>query len=43
MAIGYNDEFDYLEDEASNAEEEKFAPQIKGSIDVSTISKERGS
>lgn len=32
MEIGYNDEFDYLEDENdSNANEENFAPKIKGS------------
>jgi len=36
MAIGYNDEFDYLEDENdSNVAEESFAPAIKGSKDSS--------
>jgi len=29
--IGYGDEFDYLEEEDSNAVEESFAPKIKGS------------
>ena len=29
--IGYDDEFSYLEDENSDADEESFAPKIKGS------------
>ncbi len=41
MEIGYNDEFDYLnEDNSSNTAEEKFAPKIKGSKHPSTISEE---
>lgn len=35
MAIGYEDEFDYLEEEDSSASEENFAPKIKGSRDIS--------
>ena len=38
MAIGYDDEFDYLnEDKDSNAPEENFAPKIKGSKKTSLI------
>ena len=38
MAIGYNDEFDYLEEEDdSDAVEESFAPKIKGSKKQSLI------
>ncbi len=41
MEIGYNDEFDYLNEEnSSNTAEEKFAPKIKGSKHPSTISEE---
>lgn len=37
MSIGYNDEFDYLEDENdSDITEESFAPAIKGSKESST-------
>jgi len=31
MGIGFEDEFDYLEDEDSEADEKAFAPEIKGS------------
>ena len=38
MAIGYDDEFDYLEEEDdSNAAEEAFAPKIKGSRKKSLV------
>ena len=41
MAIGYNDEFDYLEEEDnSNATEDAFVPKIKGSKKQSIILKE---
>lgn len=40
MAIGYDDEFDYLDDEDSNAAEEDFAPKIKGSSKPSLIPEE---
>jgi transcriptional antiterminator NusG len=42
MAIGFNDEFDYLEDEENSiaSEEETFAPKIKGSKKVSIIPEE---
>lgn len=40
MDIGYNDEFDYLDDENdSNADKENFVPAIKGSIKSSPILK----
>ena len=37
MAIGYNDEFAYLEEEDSGAEESSFAPKIKGSSEPSLV------
>ena len=37
MEIGYNDEFDYLEDDDSSTSEESFAPKIKGSTNPSLI------
>ena len=39
MAIGFNDEFDYIEDEESSlaSEEENFAPKIKGAKKVSLL------
>ena len=41
MTIGYDDEFDYLEDNKdSDASEEKFAPLIKGSSKKSFFSEE---
>ena len=41
MAIGYDDEFDYLEEEDdSNAAEESFAPKIKGAKRQSLIPEE---
>jgi transcription termination/antitermination protein NusG len=41
MEIGYNDEFDYLEeDDDSNAAEESFAPKIKGAGKVPSAPKE---
>jgi transcriptional antiterminator NusG len=41
MTIGYDDEFDYLEDNKdSDASEEKFAPLIKGSLKESLVSEE---
>ncbi|MBU2576816.1 MAG: transcription elongation factor Spt5 [Nanoarchaeota archaeon] len=41
MAIGYDDEFDYLEEgDDSNAAEESFAPKIKGSKKQSLIPEE---
>jgi len=41
MAIGYDDEFDYLDEEDdSNAAEEAFAPKIKGSRKKSLIPEE---
>lgn len=40
MAIGYDDEFDYLDDEDSDATEENFAPKIKGSSKPSLIPEE---
>ena len=44
MEIGYNDEFDYLEEESnSNADEEKFVPKIKGSSKPAPIPKENES
>ena len=30
MAIGYDDEFDYLDDENTSDADESFAPKIKG-------------
>jgi len=38
--IGYNDEFDYLKEEDSNAAEEAFAPKIKGSKKASLTPEE---
>lgn len=41
MAIGYDSEFDYLEEEdSSNADEDVFAPKIKGSKKHLIVSKE---
>ena len=41
MGIGYDDEFDYLEEEKdSHVAEEKFAPKIKGSKKTSLIPEE---
>lgn len=41
MAIGYDDEFDYLEEEDdSNAVEESFAPKIKGASKPSLMPEE---
>jgi transcriptional antiterminator NusG len=41
MAIGYDDEFDYLEEEdGSNASEETFAPKIKGAKKASLMPEE---
>ena len=41
MAIGYDDEFDYLEEEDdSNAAEEAFAPKIKGARKKSLVPEE---
>lgn len=41
MAIGYDDEFDYLEEgDDSNAAEENFAPKIKGSKKRSLVPEE---
>ncbi|MFH1238007.1 MAG: transcription elongation factor Spt5 [archaeon] len=40
MAIGYDDEFDYLEEDNSNAAEDVFAPKIKGSKKQSGVFKE---
>ena len=41
MAIGYDDEFDYLEEEGgSNAAEEDFAPNIKGAKKQSLVPEE---
>jgi len=41
MAIGFDDEFDYLEEEEdSNADEENFAPKIKGSSKRSLVPEE---
>jgi len=41
MGIGYDNEFDYLEEEKdSNASEETFAPKIKGSKKASLIPEE---
>ena len=39
MAIGFNDEFDYIEDEENSlaSEEENFAPKIKGAKKVSLL------
>ena len=37
MAIGYNDEFDYLDDEDDSITEDAFAPKIKGSSKPSLI------
>ncbi|MCK4649943.1 transcription elongation factor Spt5 [Candidatus Pacearchaeota archaeon] len=41
MAIGYDDEFDYLEEDDSLATEETFAPKIKGAISPSLIPEEK--
>jgi len=41
MAIGFDDEFDYLEEENdSKADEENFAPKIKGSRKASLVPEE---
>ncbi len=37
MEIGYNDEFDYLEEDDSETAEDAFAPKIKGSSKPSLI------
>ncbi|MFH0808479.1 MAG: transcription elongation factor Spt5 [archaeon] len=37
MAIGYDDEFDYLDDENDSNATEEFAPQIKGSTKPSLV------
>ena len=37
MAIGLEEEFDYLEEEDSDATEEEFAPKIKGARRVSLV------
>ena len=37
MAIGYNDEFDYLDEEDTSSAEEAFAPKIKGSSKPSLV------
>jgi transcription termination/antitermination protein NusG len=37
MEIGYNDEFDYLEEDDSETTEDAFAPKIKGSSKPSLI------
>ena len=40
MEIGYNDEFDYLEEKGSEATEDAFAPKIKGSNRHSLVPEE---
>ena len=40
MAIGYNDEFDYLDDEKDSNAADAFAPKIKGSSKPSLMPKE---
>ena len=40
MEIGYDDEFDYLEEDDSEAAEDAFAPKIKGSSKPSLIPEE---
>jgi transcriptional antiterminator NusG len=42
MAIGYEDEFDYLEEEDSSSAEEAFAPKIKGASKPSLVPEEEG-
>ncbi|MCD4770851.1 transcription elongation factor Spt5 [archaeon] len=37
MGIGYNDEFDYLDEEDTSSAEETFAPKIKGSSKPSLV------
>jgi len=37
MAIGYNDEFDYLDDEDDSGAEDAFAPKIKGASKPSLV------
>lgn len=41
MAIGYDDEFDYLDEEGSSEAEEEFAPQIKGASKPSLVPEEQ--
>ncbi|MBT6690120.1 transcription elongation factor Spt5 [archaeon] len=40
MAIGYDDEFDYLSEEEDDSVAESFAPKIKGASDSSLMSEE---
>jgi len=40
MAIGYEDEFDYLEEEDDSKADEAFAPKIKGSTSPSLTPEE---
>lgn len=40
MAIGFDEEFGYLDDEGGSADEEEFAPKIKGSRKQSLIPEE---
>jgi len=40
MAIGFEDEFDYLDDNENKPSEESFAPKIKGSKGMSLIPEE---
>jgi len=40
MAIGYDDEFDYLSEEEDTSAAESFAPKIKGASDSSLIPEE---
>jgi len=40
MAIGYNDEFDYLDDEDDSGAEDAFAPKIKGASKPSLVPEE---
>ena len=37
MAIGYNDEFDYLEEEDGSSAAEEFVPKIKGAVSSSLV------
>jgi len=40
MAIGYDDEFDYLDEEDNSSTEDAFAPKIKGSSKPSLVPEE---
>jgi len=40
MAIGYDDEFDYLDEENNNSVEDAFAPKIKGASKPSLVPEE---